>query len=80
MSQDKKEDTLNSLHAKLAETLLDRVNDPECKSSDLNVARQFLKDNNVDAVPVAESPLARLANQLPFTDEELKEAMDESIN
>ena len=77
---DKKEETLNTLHNKLAETLLDRVNDPECKSADLNVARQFLKDNHIDAVPVAESPLARLANQLPFSDEELKEAMDEPSN
>jgi hypothetical protein len=78
--KDKKEDILNDLHAKLAKSLLDRVNDPECKSSDLNVARQFLKDNNVDAEPIAESPLAKLANQLPFSDEELKKAMDEPIN
>ena len=44
----KKEDTLNELHTLLATKLLERVTDPECKSADLNVARQFLKDNNVD--------------------------------
>ena len=76
----KKEETLNELHTLLAQKLLDRVNDPECKSADLNVARQFLKDNNVDAVPVVESPLAKLANQLPFSEEELKSAMDDQIN
>ena len=76
----KKEETLNKLHTLLAQKLLDRVNDPECKSADLNVARQFLKDNNIDAVPVAESPLAKLADKLPFSDKELKSAMDDQFN
>tara|TARA_B100000902_G_C26979947_1_gene749767 strand:+ start:74 stop:310 length:237 start_codon:yes stop_codon:yes gene_type:complete len=76
----KKEETLNELHTLLAQKLLDRVNDPECKSADLNVARQFLKDNNIDAVPVAESPLAKLADKLPFSDKELKSAMDDQFN
>ena len=76
----KKEETLNELHTLLAKKLLDRVNDPECKSADLNVARQFLKDNNIDAVPVAESPLAKLADKLPFSDKELKSAMDDQFN
>ena len=43
---------LSELHDKLTEKLLEKVNDPECKSSDLNVARQFLKDNKVDNIPV----------------------------
>ncbi len=57
---------LRELHGVLAEELLKRVKDPEAKSSDLNVARQFLRDNNVDAVPVANSPLEKLMNELPF--------------
>ena len=37
-------DLLADLHKVLAEQLLDRIKDPEAKSADLNVARQFLKD------------------------------------
>ena len=40
--------TLKTLHEVLAEELLKRVQDPEAKSSDLNVARQFLKDNGIE--------------------------------
>ena len=46
-----------------------RVKDPEAKSSDLNVARQFLKDNGIDALPAEGSPLSDLVRTLPdFTD------------
>ena len=57
------------LHKTLAENLLLRIQDPEAKSSDLNVARQFLKDNGIDAVPVEGSPLSDLVATLPdFSD------------
>ena len=57
------------LHQTLAENLLARVKDPEAKSSDLNVARQFLKDNGIDALPVEGSPLSDLVATLPdFSD------------
>ena len=39
---------LKELHEVLATELLKRVKDTDAKSSDLNVARQFLKDNNID--------------------------------
>ena len=57
---------LKELHAVLAEKLLKLVKDPECKSSDLNIARQFLRDNNIDCVPVEGSPLHKLVDELPF--------------
>ena len=57
---------LKELHGVLAEELLKRVKDPEAKSSDLNVARQFLRDNNIDAVPTENSPLEKLIEELPF--------------
>ena len=57
---------LKELHAILTEKLLKIVKDPECKSADLNVARQFLRDNNIDAVPAEGSSLQRLAEELPF--------------
>lgn len=62
--------TLEDLHEELAKVLLDRVKNPDAKSADLNVARQFLKDNNVDAVPTDDSPLKKLIEELPFDDEE----------
>ena len=58
------------LHKTPAENLLLRIQDPEAKSSDLNVARQFLKDNGIDAVPVEGSPLSDLVATLPdFSDD-----------
>ena len=60
------EKKLKELHAILAEKLLEKVKDPECKSADLNVARQFLRDNNIDCVPVEGSSLQKLAEELPF--------------
>ena len=57
---------LRELHGILAEKLLEKVKDPECKSSDLNVARQFLRDNGIDAVPVDNSPLQKLMDEMPF--------------
>ena len=57
---------LKELHAVLAEKLLAKVKDPDAKSSDLNVARQFLRDNGIDAVPTEGSPLQQLADELPF--------------
>ena len=40
----------------------------ECKSSDLNVARQFLRDNGIDAVPTEDSPLQQLIDEMPFNE------------
>ena len=60
------DEKLKELRGVLANKLLERVKDPEVKSSDLNVARQFLKDNNIDAVPTQDSPLQKLIEELPF--------------
>ena len=58
------------LHKTPAENLLLRIQDPEAKSSDLNVARQFLKDDGIDAVPVEGAPLSDLVATLPdFSDD-----------
>jgi hypothetical protein len=60
---------LKELHEVLATELLKRVKDPDAKSADLNVARQFLKDNNIDAVPTEDSPLKKLLDELPFDEQ-----------
>ena len=53
---------LKELHAELAEKLLQKVKDPDATASELNVARQFLRDNGIDAVPTEGSSLQRLAD------------------
>ena len=54
------------MHEQLTEKLLERIRDPEVKASDLNVARQFLKDNNIDCVPQDNNNMSKLAEELPF--------------
>jgi len=64
-------DAMESLHKMLAETLIDRMKDPDVKAGDLNVARQFLKDNHIEGMAVENSPLADLVKTLPdFNDED----------
>ena len=69
------DDTLKELHTRLAERLLDRIKEPDVKASDLNVARQFLRDNGIDCVPTEGSPLHKLADELPFRIPEAKEKL-----
>ena len=54
------------LHESLALELLERVKSGEAKPADLAVARQFLKDNGVDAYVTVDSPLQQLVDSLPF--------------
>ncbi len=65
---------LSQLHQGLAAKRLERVRDPKVKSSDLNVVRQFLKDNGIDAIPVDNSPLKRLMDELPFEEKKIVKA------
>ena len=63
-------DKLKELHDVLTQQLLDRVKSEDAKASDLNVARQFLKDNGIEALPVDNSPIKSLVDELPFSNEE----------
>ena len=67
MSKDK----LIELHSILAEQLLKKVREDDVKASDLNVARQFLKDNGIDGLPTNDNPLGELVNELPFAEKKL---------
>ena len=60
------EDVLDALHGALAKELMRKVKSGEATAADLSVVRQFLKDNNIDAVPRDGSPLNDLVNELPF--------------
>jgi len=67
MSKDK----LLELHSLLATKLLDKIKDDDVKASDLNVARQFLKDNGIDGLPTNDNPLQQLVDELPFAEKKL---------
>ena len=56
---------LESLHTVLTEELLARIRSGEASAGDLNVARQFLRDNHIEASPVEDSPLRNLLDTLP---------------
>ena len=62
------EEISEKLHLVLAEDLLTRISTGQATAAELNVARQFLKDNGVDSLSFAESPLIKLAEVLPFED------------
>ena len=48
------------------------MKNPEVKSADLNVARQFLKDNGLEGLAESGSPLGDLVKTLPdFNNAEL---------
>jgi hypothetical protein len=57
---------LENLHGTLAETLAEKLKSGEVDAATLGVARQFLKDNGIDAVPTEGSGLGKLAESLPF--------------
>ena len=62
---DNQGNSLRDLHGLLADELAKRINTGEAAPSDLNVARQFLKDNGIESLPVDDSPLRRLLETLP---------------
>jgi hypothetical protein len=74
------EKALGSLHGKLADVLREALeqdySDPETgaklppPAAILNVARQFLKDNKIEAIAAEGSPLAGLADLPVFEDED----------
>ena len=65
---DKSLEVLNTLHLCLAKELLGKINSGEAKAGDLNVARQFLKDNGIECIPVENNPMQELMENLPDLD------------
>ena len=61
---------LDELHVRLGEELLEKIKSGKARASDLNVCRQFLKDNGVESIAIDNSPLKSLVDELPFTDPE----------
>lgn len=67
-----KKNTLETLHEAIGAQLLHKIQEGEATAADLNVARQFLKDNGIDAVGERDDdPLNKIAASLPYqTDSE----------
>jgi len=64
-------DVVDTMHTELAKALLKRVKDGTASASDLNVARAFLKDNDVTVAGRGKSkPVDELAAVLPFEEQE----------
>jgi hypothetical protein len=59
-------ETLNLLHGIVAKKLLEKIRSGKATAADLNVARAFLKDNNIEQAHVPGTPMADLARDLPF--------------
>ena len=48
----------------LADELLKRIESGEASSQDLNVARQFLKDNRIECIPTKDNSISKLEQGL----------------
>jgi len=60
---------LEQIHNALAGELLRKIQDGSATATELNVARQFLKDNGIDCAPDASQPMLNLAQIMPFDEE-----------
>ena len=50
--------------------IIEKIKSGKARASDLNVARQFLKDNSYEVLPTQENPIRHLVDELPFNEEE----------
>ena len=58
-------DKLSKLHDLLADKLTKIIQSEEVTASELNVIRQFLRDNGIDAIPAENSAMGDLVAALP---------------
>ena len=65
MAQKDTTEILSRLHGRLASVLTDLLDSGEASTADLNVLRQFLKDNQITSQPVEDTPFGDLARSLP---------------
>tara|TARA_R100001463_G_scaffold131955_1_gene192285 strand:- start:446 stop:742 length:297 start_codon:yes stop_codon:yes gene_type:complete len=68
MSKDSNE-KLYGLQDLLIDEFINRIKSGEASPSDLNAARQLLKDNQISATVTNDNPMANLVSILPFDDE-----------
>tara|TARA_B100000242_G_scaffold217090_1_gene158577 strand:+ start:451 stop:705 length:255 start_codon:yes stop_codon:yes gene_type:complete len=63
---DNQEEQLKSLQALLINEFINRIESGEAAPSDLNAARQLLKDNGIHAGLSKDNPMDNLVKILPF--------------
>ena len=68
MSDRATEKELAELHNDLAKALSERVKSKACTAAELNVARQFLKDNGIEATAPKDSALFNVTKDMPEFD------------
>ena len=61
----KSTDVLADVHDLMAHWCLDKLREGDVNAADLNIIRQFLKDNQISAQPVEETSFGELAKALP---------------
>ncbi len=65
-----RKEILEELHGTVAVELLNRIRNGEARPADMANAIKFLKDNGIEGLPVAGSPLGNLVNSMPFPSRE----------
>jgi hypothetical protein len=73
-------EALEGLHGAIAKALADKIANGEATAADLAVARQFLKDNGIDAIPRKGTGLGDLVDSLPFPDADGVADEDRKLN
>lgn len=63
------EEILRKLNDAMVEELLRKIREGEANASDLNVARQYLKDANFEVLGDKHKPTAKLSEALPFPEQ-----------
>lgn len=66
MSQPASKESLQALHALVANHLAAKITSGEATAADVSNALRMLKDNNITALLVPGSPLKGLLDSLPF--------------
>jgi len=61
----KSTDVLSDVHDLMSHWCLDKLREGDVNAADLNIIRQFLKDNQITAQPVEETSFGELAKALP---------------
>lgn len=72
-----KNEKLHGLQDLLIDEFINRIQSGEATPSDLNAARQLLKDNNIHAAVKNDNPMANLVSILPFNDEGVDKVMSQ---
>ncbi len=68
---------LHGLQDLLIDEFITRIQSGDATPSDLNAARQLLKDNNIHAAVKNDNPMANLVSILPFNDEGVDKVMEQ---